>query len=516
MEVQKTIRRWIGKANVYMILVLFPFILTDKLNNVTRTRYLFFIATTFFFFALMVINEICYYLRFPKERRYIIWRGSDGIVIFLFLVSLISYILSPYKKYALSGAGTRYIGLIFMIAVCCMYITISRCYIFSEGDLIAALITATAVHLIAVMHYVGVDPFGFFVNVPKQYVPVYISTMGNVDIYGMYASVTASVAAYAYITMQNNKKRWFYLLAAFMGMSGVLVCDSDMAFLGLMVFFILVFPLVLKTTDLLAGYFTMFALWLLSGRFAGCLYILFPHKTRILEGIATFFIYRNESLYLLAAVMALLLAIILFSKQITRVFTEKRVCFIRNGYIVLLAGAVFVGIILIGYVSMTKSNVEFLPENIFRIDDKWGSNRGYIWKYLLEGYGHMPWYYKIFGTGEGTVANILSYYTEIHWNRLAGGVIDNAHNIWLQFLVTQGVAGLSAYVLLVANFVRRTVYRFRLMDKGLDNSEYNTLLIGIGLAALVYVIQGSCCLLETITFPIFICLAAMVNGKMME
>lgn len=516
MEVQKTIRRWIGKANVYMILVLFPFILTDKLNNVTKTRYLFFIATAFFFFAMMVINEICYYLRFPKERSYITWNCSDSIAMFLFLASLFSYILSPYKKYAFSGVGTRYIGLVFMIAVCCMYVTISHCYVFSEGDLIAALITATAVHLLAVVHYVGIDPFGFFTNVPEQYVQVYISTMGNVDIYGMYASISTSVAVYAYIIMKNNNKRWFYLLAAFMGMSGVLVCDSDMAFLGLMVFFILVFPLVLKTTDLLVGYFTMLALWLFSGRFAGCLYILFPDRTRILEGIATVFIYRNESLYILAAIILLLLAMILFSKQVNRFFTEKRICIIRKSFVILLAGTILVGIVLVGYVSMTKIDVEFLPEDIFRINDKWGSNRGYIWKHLLEGYGHMPWYYKIFGTGEGTVANILSYYTEIHWNRLAGGVIDNAHNIWLQFLVTQGVAGLSAYVILVVNFVRRTVYRFRLMDKGLDNSEYNTLLIGIGLAALVYVIQGSCCLLETITFPIFICLAAMVNGKMME
>ena len=34
---------YIGKFTVILMMVLFPFVMTDKLNNVTKTRYLFFV-----------------------------------------------------------------------------------------------------------------------------------------------------------------------------------------------------------------------------------------------------------------------------------------------------------------------------------------------------------------------------------------------------------------------------------------------------------------------------------------
>ena len=36
-------RYYIGKITVILMMVLFPFVMTDKLNNVTKTRYVFFV-----------------------------------------------------------------------------------------------------------------------------------------------------------------------------------------------------------------------------------------------------------------------------------------------------------------------------------------------------------------------------------------------------------------------------------------------------------------------------------------
>ena len=86
---------------------------------------------------------------------------------------------------------------------------------------------------------------------------------------------------------------------------------------------------------------------------------------------------------------------------------------------------------------------------IFIISDEWGSGRDYIWKNTLNGYGNLPFVNKIFGAGEAATAWVLSDYSDIASNILNRSRVDNAHNIWLNTLVTLGIAGLAVYVLII-------------------------------------------------------------------
>ena len=42
-NIYENVRYYIGKITVILMMVLFPFVMTDKLNNVTKTRYVFFV-----------------------------------------------------------------------------------------------------------------------------------------------------------------------------------------------------------------------------------------------------------------------------------------------------------------------------------------------------------------------------------------------------------------------------------------------------------------------------------------
>lgn len=45
------------KIIVYQMFIVFPVIMHDKLNDVTKTRYLFFTVVAFAGFAVMLVNE---------------------------------------------------------------------------------------------------------------------------------------------------------------------------------------------------------------------------------------------------------------------------------------------------------------------------------------------------------------------------------------------------------------------------------------------------------------------------
>ena len=136
----------------------------------------------------------------------------------------------------------------------------------------------------------------------------------------------------------------------------------------------------------------------------------------------------------------------------------------------------------------------------FYITDNWGSGRGYIWSNLINGYKNYPFIYKIFGLGEGTVRKNLSYYSDSHWDILYGNVVDNAHSIWLQMLVTMGCVGV---IILLVIFIHTLV----------NSAKHGVpdIIAGFGMAALVYAVQGAGNILEVITFPMFICAMAIVN-----
>ena len=87
--------------------------------------------------------------------------------------------------------------------------------------------------------------------------------------------------------------------------------------------------------------------------------------------------------------------------------------------------------------------------------------------------------------------------------------MDNAHNIWLNTLVTLGIAGLAVYVLIIGLSIHNMIKLIKKADNG-NKDLY--MLAGTGLAVVVYSIQGTAELLEVITFPMFFCLIAMLNS----
>ena len=147
-NIYENVRYYIGKITVILMMVLFPFVMTDKLNNVTKTRYVFFVIIALVGWIAMLINEVVFRIimsgDYPGAKKSLDIKKNFNIKIIyniknrkhiiysvlLIASSIISYLVSPYKNIALYGAGSRYIGMIFFIAVALLYWTVSECYEF--------------------------------------------------------------------------------------------------------------------------------------------------------------------------------------------------------------------------------------------------------------------------------------------------------------------------------------------------------------------------------------------------
>ena len=85
-------------------------------------------------------------------------------------------------------------------------------------------------------------------------------------------------------------------------------------------------------------------------------------------------------------------------------------------------------------------------KNYIIFDDDWGTHRGYIWRIAIEIYGKFPFMHKLFGYGPDTfgIITVHGYYDDMisRYNEK----FDSAHNEYLQYLVTIGMVGVTAYV----------------------------------------------------------------------
>ena len=94
---------------------------------------------------------------------------------------------------------------------------------------------------------------------------------------------------------------------------------------------------------------------------------------------------------------------------------------------------------------------------IFSFEDSWGNYRGFVWRRLMEAYRDFSVPQMLFGYGNESVKAIMTdrYYDDMM--NTVGVIYDNAHNEYLQYLITTGIFGAVSYVGLLVTTVAALV-----------------------------------------------------------
>ena len=321
----------------------------------------------------------------------------------------------------------------------------------------------------------------------------------------LYQSALGSlVVVRRYLKQGVRAEQLFYGICALLGMMGSLASDSDMAVAGMFFAFVILIYFAISDYNRLIRYFMLAVELFIAGRILGVIYIFNQFNTRIIKSVGSIIVYKNVFVVFPVVCFIAIFIIQLLHDKYDLFANKKLIDKIKKIYVIICV--VFAAAACLMVIICTA-----VQRGPLAITDDWGSGRGYIWKNLLDGFKNLPFINKIFGAGEASTAWVLSDYSAAANNIFNRGRVDNAHNIWINMLITLGIAGLIVYVLLLVAAISNIKRHLKGSSEACHMNKSRYMLAGAGLAVMVYSIQGTAEMLEVITFPIFFCLLAMLN-----
>lgn len=434
--------------------------------------------------------------------------GTDICMVLFFISGVMSFIMAEDKKNAFTGAQGRYCGLAFMILIFIMYIIVSARVsnmekMWSLISMVFVLVSSVT-FIIAILQNIGFDPFKLLDGINRKQRNIYVSTFGNIDIFGSFICIALPLFMGLYVTEKSNIKRIVYGIGVFAGFMAFIPANADVVFAGVGAAIIAV----LFATVYMERVDRLFELVMLgSGGYLGMVLL------RMLVGTNGAKITGFNRLAEHPALLVIIFAVVLFIRLIIQVYINRNKTEIyinenkgevyinkqKNGtgikLIIALAVVLISGIAVIIY--GRKNNLA-----MFDFNDKWGSYRGYIWRRVTGLYGELPFVQKIFGHGNESIRSLMDerFYDEML--QVTGTVYDNAHNEYLQYLVTQGLLGMLSYVGVVVTAAIAGV-------KKIKKSPY---ILGLLLAVVSYGVQAMFNVNQCITTPYMFLMTAMLIG----
>lgn len=429
---------------IYLMVTLFPVAFHDFYFDIADTKFVVFVALTLGMTAGMFVctfvgkNVVSAMHELKGE---IIKSSSVKWMIVWCIINIFSFAISKYKDIALYGTGGRDYGVITVICITVMFVAVAFAHFSVKKVTDVFVITSVVVALLAIFNSYGIDFIGFYDGVRKDLCMLYQSTFGHVDICSTFFSMALPVAVAKSVCVADTKiKKILYVIASMIIYAGMFGGGCDSAYIALAVMTVIM-VIYIRDYHKMIYFIALMNVYM----WIGCLMI----KLNSIVPTAR----TMDSISLIVSDVKIVIAFTLFSVVFCFIVykskkTMKSVIYTAVVFSVILFLSAFIYFTFID----RKCDIGSL-ENILRFGDEWGSRRGYVWKVTVEKFSSNYWYNKIFGTGPDTLEPVLTAVYGEEMLRRFSAYYDNAHNEYLQYLITTGIAGFVAYIgLLVSVF----------------------------------------------------------------
>jgi hypothetical protein len=427
----------------------------------------------------------------------------DAAALFFWVAAAVSTLQSDYLQEAFWGNEGRFSGLLMLTFYVVSFLLIFHFWKFSGAFLELFLGISMLMCLFGITDYFQMDILHFRKTGEAVAAMLsYTSTIGNINTYTAFVGIFAGLSAALFALEKKPFKQIWYYLCMVISFAAILMGRSDNAYLSIAAIFVLL-PFVLFTSMegikrylmIAATFITVVQLIaVVNERFAGVV-LGMDHAFTIISDF-------SRAFWLAPIFWAIVVMFWLFSKKYkTKLdfFQKQRFGPVHmwGAFIFLLLFITCFILVDVNLLGNTERYRALSPYLIF--NDTWGSSRGYIWRRSLWMYNKMPFLHKLFGCGPDTFGCLVSKTIIFETNSYLGSYLDNAHNNFLQYLVTLGIVGLAAYLV----FLGTSFFR---LFKNRHNTPY---IPAILLAALCYVFQSAINIDVPIVTPFLWLLLAM-------
>ena len=482
-----------------LLLFVFPLFLTNKYFNITLSKFEFFVIVSAVFVVLSFFSESERGKKVENKKgvtfkeRLLKTDITDMSFLALIVFGAVTLLVSGNGRQAFLGGDGRYMGYAFFLAAGLAYLFISRHNILQEYQLLAFELSMALACILAVFQACSVDLFNLITPIAEQQRGIFISTFGNIDVFSAFLSISVPISMYMICFKNSKSKLYFvYYITAALGFAGLMLSNSDSGYLGVFVAFWVICLLSFKDIKSLCKFSDLCALFFLTALVYGLLYRfdIVKREMSFLSELIT----NSNLVYIMTA---LFLVTSMFLRVIK--FSSKSLKVLKTVYI---AVSVFLFVSVIGaIIYFTKINPDFdlgSFEVYLRFNDYWGSKRGFVWRIYLELYNGFPFLQKLFGCGQDCLSIAL---TRDLFNEMVafGNYTNNAHNEYLQYLVSIGFFGLAAYMTFVISA----------LVKLFKDKENSFLSYPVAVCIIAYLVQAAVNITQPIVTPMLFLFIAL-------
>lgn len=445
-------------VGVFLILLLgvFPLVYHDYYFDILPTKYMCYYIAVLIMAVLIVVTAFLKggILR-KKQEEFALshmiknMRVADWALVAFLVAATISTLCSKYVSASFWGNEGRLTGLFLFLIYGLAYVCISRCWRFKGSFLNIFLFSGMLVCLFGITDYFQMDLLGFKEHMVDEQKAIFTSTIGNINSYTAYVALVVAISTVLFATEKKVKRVFWYAVCMMISFLALMMGNSDNAYLALMALF---------------GFLPLYLMGI-PGGMKRYLVILatFLTSIQLIDWInQTFNTIGIDGLFGVVAKFGFLLPCVVFSwglvcllYVLVKKFPNKVRISVKTGRVawscLLIVGFVVVVFLLIDANLLGHADRYSSLANYLVFNDQWGTNRGAIWRMGMENYMNFPWYQKLFGYGPETFGVLLiENNTQEMWN-LGGVLYDNAHNEYLQYLITMGAVGLVSYLAFIVS-----------------------------------------------------------------
>lgn len=523
------VQQWLSTAFLLYMFAVYPLIMHDKYFDITITKYKAFAVGLCIYAVLMVLAVLADVFdesdRENHEDRIDTGRGlrafmarygiawSDIFMTGFLVANVIAFLISSDKASAYTGDEGRRCGLQFVLLTYFLYVCLGRRYKLRGYELGVFMLVGSFTGIIAILQYIGCDFLGLREGLSDSIRSIYISTFGNIDVYASFLCVLVPIAMGVLLCdMSDARHLWNRVIAGItvcIGTAAVVITNADLAYAGIGAAVLMLIPAAFYMGRVreLIDVFTFAAMGL-----AG-ISIALRRSAAGYGGLDGFGRIAERTSMLTCVFIALLLVDI-----VVRRMAETRLRQIKGRPALCVAAVICVLCVLAAFMYAGSSS-----DTMLSFCDSWGNYRGYVWRRLASIYGDFPVHKWLFGNGNESVRRLMTdnYYDEMI--DTVGVIYDNAHNEYLQYLVTTGIFGAVTYIGLLVTSVSAIIRRQAEICRnapaegryaGMDTSQGACMALVLGVTG--YAVQAIFNINQSLTTPYMFLMLALAAGVCRE
>lgn len=460
-------------------LVVLPIIYRDYYFDILKFKYYYYIGSVGVFIVLLA--TVLIYLKIEDVNRFegkcmgsilpgmkqeksaLLDRMPYMALLAFLIVSALSTLRSYYLYEAFWGNEGRYTGLFLLLIYGIAFTVLSIFCKPERWHMDAFLAASMVVCILGILDFLKIDILHFKDLLVEEQHDMFTSTIGNINTYTAFLSLTLGVSCILFAEARTGLRFAMYFLCMMVSFVALITGRSDNAYLALMAMFGFGPLYLFRTKSGIRRYAVMLAGFFTAIQIVDIICQTIPDRIYPIEGLFNVLVQFGGLAYVVAALW-ILVGLLYFYKHIKKEASEQADRKLWFGWlgILVIAAAVVIFILIDTNVAGNGARYGGL-RGYLEFNDSWGTMRGHAWKMAMEFYNGFPLSKKLIGYGPDTFGILCIDAGNVEVVANTRMVFDNAHNEYLQYLVTVGALGLVAYLTFLISCAVCMVKR------GLDN-----------------------------------------------